>query len=110
MTTAGELKSVIILLFEGKTKYSKKKFQSFSLEKQIKIYLEFIREIEKNWHDETLRFELLKNFLDCINYAEKELKIQIEKTKILTANIKALRNKLENSEGPWSPGMIPDMK
>ena len=57
-------------------KYSKKKFKSFSLEKQIKIYLEFIREIERNWHDETLRFELLDNFLDCINFAEKELKIK----------------------------------
>ncbi|MCK4312938.1 MAG: RNA methyltransferase [Candidatus Cloacimonetes bacterium] len=56
-------------------KYSKKKFKSFSLEKRIKIFLEFIREIEENWHDENLRFELLDNFLDCINYAEKELKI-----------------------------------
>ncbi len=56
-------------------KYTKKKFKSFSLEKQIKIFLEFIREIEKNWHDETLRFELLNNFLDCINLTEKELKM-----------------------------------
>ncbi|NQV17875.1 MAG: RNA methyltransferase [Armatimonadetes bacterium] len=56
-------------------RYSKKKFKSFSLEKQIKVILEFIREIERNWHDETLRFELLNNFLDCINLAEKELKI-----------------------------------
>ena len=57
-------------------KFSKKKFQSFSLEKQIKIFLKFIREIEKNWHDETLRFELLSNFLDCIDISEKELKIK----------------------------------
>ncbi len=56
-------------------KYSKKKFKSFSLEMQIKIFLEFIMEIEKNWHEETLRVELLSNFQDCINYAEKKLKI-----------------------------------
>ncbi len=57
-------------------RYTKKKFKSFSLEKQIKIFLEFIREIERNWHDETLRYELLDNFLDCIDLSEKELKVK----------------------------------
>ena len=57
-------------------KYSRKKFHSFNTKKQIKIFMEFIKEIGRNWQNETRRLELLNNFLDCIDYAEKEFIIK----------------------------------
>ena len=49
--------------------YSEKKFLSFNKVKQQKVLLEFIRKIEQNWSDKERRYQLLKEFSNCLNFA-----------------------------------------
>jgi tRNA G18 (ribose-2'-O)-methylase SpoU len=49
--------------------YSKSKFLSFNEVKQQKVLLEFIRKIEQNWSDKEQRYQLLKEFSNCLSFA-----------------------------------------
>jgi len=51
-------------------KFSKEKFQSLSPERQIRKYLQFIEMIEKNWQNQILRTDLLREFSSCLAYSD----------------------------------------
>ncbi len=53
-------------------KFSKKKFQILSANKQENVLLDFIKLIEINWQNELKREELLLEFRNCLIYSEKE--------------------------------------
>ena len=49
--------------------YSENKYLSFNKVKQQKILLEFIRKIEQNWSNEKQRYQLMKEFSNCLGFA-----------------------------------------
>lgn len=53
-------------------KFSKKKFDNFSDDKQKKVFLDFIRTIEMNWQNKAKRKELLFAFRECLNFPGKD--------------------------------------
>ena len=63
-------------------KYSKKKFNSFNLEKQQKTLCEFIRTIHNNWTDDARRSELITEFTYCLNWIEVPIFIDLQNSTI----------------------------
>jgi len=63
-------------------KYSKKKFRSFTQEKQQKIIKQFIKEIHNNWEDQNFRTTHLTEFKNCLNWMQIPIAIDLQKSEI----------------------------
>jgi tRNA G18 (ribose-2'-O)-methylase SpoU len=66
-------------------KFSKKKFQKLTPNRQIKKYLDFIGLIEQNWADQSRRIALLAEFEKCLSYSEDDL---LRQTKLAKSSLR----------------------
>ena len=63
-------------------KYSKKKFDSFSTEKQHKTLKVFIKEIHNNWQQKDIRTKYLHEFSNCLNWMGNPISIDLQNSSI----------------------------